>query len=118
MGLRNANQRNIHIEFNARQGFLNLALWNEQTATSTVLSPQIPIQGLQTGREIKIAAAVDSNRYTVFLDGKRVVDHRTDEAGSGASDIHISALGCNGGTGTLRITGARVYALAPGNDSR
>jgi hypothetical protein len=111
-------QRSVHININTRQEFLNLGSWDQTAATSAEIGPRVPIPGLQSGRVIKLAAAVDGNRYIVFLDGKKVIDERTDAAGTAATNLSFSVLGCNGGSGTMRISGARIYNLAPGNDSR
>jgi hypothetical protein len=109
--LRWTDPRGLNLAIWPGREEMNLLIYDSQSGVTTEVSGYVPIQGLQTGRIVEIGVAVDTNRYTVFLDGRKVIEYVNDEFGSSAQALQISGLGCNGGTGAMRILGARVYEL-------
>jgi hypothetical protein len=112
--LRQQTGISLHLAIWPGREEMYLLTWEWPANKSTDVSPRVGIPDLQTGRVIQIAAAVDVGRYTVFLDGRKVIEYQGDQFGSSSQAISIQALGCNGGLGAMRIVGARVYRLAEG----
>jgi len=73
------------------------------------LGPQVPIRGLQTGRSFTISTLVSPPQYEVSLDGASVIKVR--HAPSPPRLVPSFAI-FSDGTGMVRVSAIRVYALA------
>src|SRR6202521_2033933 len=73
------------------------------------LGPQIPIQGLQAGRNFVVSALVNPPQYQVYLDGTSVINVRHEP--SPPRQVPSFAIFGNG-TGMVRISTIRVFGLS------
>jgi hypothetical protein len=109
--LRASQERSIALNLVSSRGYLQLVL-NESSGTTDLVSP-ISVQGLASGRTIRLAAAVAEDKYTLFVDGQRVAEY-TDSQLRGPALPGVSAVNCfdNLSTGSFELQGLRVYELS------
>jgi len=85
---------------------MQLAYFTYSTGNFQALGPQVPIQGLQSGRRFTVSALVRPPAYTVYLDGARVIDLNHSPSPARQS----VAFGIFGnGPGLVRVSALRVY---------
>lgn len=72
------------------------------------LGPQVPIRGLQTGRSFTISTLVSPPQYEVSLDGASVIKVRHEPS---PPRLVPSFAIFSDGTGMVRVSAIRVYAL-------
>ncbi len=112
--LRSAPNRNLYIAIDPANELLRF-LFNDSGATPPVSASLIPssisLSGLQKGRVLHLAVAVDGTQYRVFLDGELIGDVTdTRIPVSSAAQISIN-MGGNLTTGGMTIGKVKVYEL-------
>ena len=85
---------------------------NAGVQVTSLVPSAIPLVGLQSGRVLHLAAAVDGTRYRVFLDGELIVD--VVEPRVAATDAAQVSLGMGAAVtkGGLALSALRVYSLS------
>jgi hypothetical protein len=74
--------------------------------------PSVPMPGFGSGNKVTIGIAVQpQGGFTMFLDGK-VVGQGTDGRAAAIGGMNQLTVDIHGGSGTLTLTGFRVYQLA------
>ena len=108
--LRQGNEGTYRLQLDTRQE--NLILSYENGRQSEQLAAPVPVSGLQTGRSFTVAVVVEDTRLTVYLDQRLVAQATATPRVSGKAPlvVELASAGTTG-TGTVRVTGLRMYAL-------
>ncbi len=76
--------------------------------SSLTLSPQVAVNGLQSGRTFTVSVLVNPPRYVVYLDGRPVIDLQHDVI----TPHRAPGFGIFGEMGTVRLTKLRIFHVA------
>lgn len=87
---------------------MQMAYFTNEGGDFEAIGPQVPIRGLQTGRKFVVSALVKPPAYTIYLDGKRVIDLNHSPSLPQQS-VSFSIFG--NGLGTVRLSAIRVYLV-------
>jgi DNA-binding CsgD family transcriptional regulator len=72
------------------------------------LGSQVPVPGLQRGRQFELSALVDPPHYRVYLDGQSVINLQNEAEAA----YRVPGFAIFGdGTGTVRLSAVRVFSL-------
>ena len=113
MGLRFASGHQYTMTVDAQQEQLAFRYTDVATAANTqILSPIIPLAGLQSGRIVKIALGTSGSRFLVYLDGELAADVTDDRLPESTTPTMNIALGAFGAKGSFLLRGMRVYQIA------
>jgi len=99
----------ISLDLKIGLGYATFVFWNPSTGVLQEISSRVPIPRLQAGKPATVAVVVQGSTYTLFLDLQQVAQV-TDSRANQPMQPSIELTG-EGGIGSLRITGARIYAL-------